>query len=156
MASTLTVFFISFLLTPPLFSSFPFFALFLVGDCLMVEVLRSIALFSCLWILHANSQSFFSCLVLACSLSWSVSMLRVERVQSVEGEQVEVVIVPTGDGLAMTTCLPGVTGCLLIGLKWVNSLSIELQRSLLQLLGSGGCLVAEGGVGVVGRGWNKE
>ena len=85
--------------------------------------------------------------------------------QSVEEEQVVVVIVLTGDGLAMTICLPGVTGCLFIGRKWVNSVSIELMLSLLLLLllllatQSALCSGAglEGGRWwVVGGGWNRE
>ena len=54
--------------------------------------------------------------------------------QSVDGEQVVMVVDLTGSGLAITICLPDVTGCLLIGLKWVNSVSIELMLSLLLLL----------------------
>ena len=48
--------------------------------------------------------------------------------QCLEGERM---VAMTGEGLAILTCLLGVTGCLLIGLKCVNSISIEL---LLQLL----------------------
>ena len=56
--------------------------------------------------------------------------------QSLDGEQVVMVVDLTGSGLAITICLPDVTGCLLIGLKWVNSVSIELMLSLLLLLDS--------------------
>ena len=77
-----------------------------------------------------------------------------------------VVMVLTGDGLAMRICLPGVTGCLLIGLKWVNSVSIELLLSLLQLLllllatgdAAPGDVAATGVCGwlFAGGGWNRE
>ena len=64
----------------------------------------------------------------------------------------------TGSGLTITICLPGVRGCLLTGLKWVNSVSMELMLSLLQLLGicsAAGCGGSEEGRGGLNReeGW---
>ena len=64
-------------------------------------------------------------------------------------------MVLTGDGLAMSICLPGVTRCLLIGLKWVNSVSIEL---LLQLLVTSSAFASDSGTVATGEavgGWVK-
>ena len=67
--------------------------------------------------------------------------------QSLDGEQVVMEVDLTGSGLAITIRLPDVTGCLLIGLKWVNSVSIELMLSLLLLLDTcstvGSCGITE-------------
>ena len=65
------------------------------------------------------------------------------------------IVALTGTGFTITTCLPDVRGCLLTGLKWVNSVSMELMLSLLQLLGissAAGCGGSEEGRG----GRNRE
>ena len=77
-----------------------------------------------------------------------MSIPSTDRVRSV------LLVALTGTGLTITTCLPDVRGCLLTGLKWVNSVSMELMLSLLQLLdisSAAGCGGSEEGRGGLNR-----
>ena len=72
--------------------------------------------------------------------------------QSVDGERM---VAMKGVGLAILTCLLGVTGCLLIGLKCVNSFSMELLLQLLSPCSAINCGVGgeEGKEGEEGQEW---
>ena len=112
---------------------FTLLRLLLLNSCFSVNgsddcFCRSITLFSSLCILQASSKSICSCLILAWFLSAVVSVFsRFSAPASIlRGERLHSLLLLIGLGLARLTWLPGVTGCLLTGLKCRISDSIEL------------------------------